>query len=84
MHRLFVARDVVMLMRLDALLVILRLRFHFLLRDNLLPAVHARGLIEAVRHAERAGLLVGDDNLILESVVAPAVSGVPRGMAHAY
>src|SRR5262245_4469552 len=82
MDRLLVARDVVVLVRLDALFMVLRLLLYLFLGDYLLAPVHAGGLIEAVRKAERPGVLVLDDSLILESVVAPAVSGVARGVAH--
>ncbi len=84
MHRLLVASDIVMLVRFYALLMILRLLLHFLLGDNLLPAVHTGRLIKAVWEAECARFLILDDNAVLQSMVASAVAGVTAGVTHSY
>ena len=61
----------------------LRLRYASCARRcNLLPAVHAGHLIDAMWETEIPGLLVSDDRSGNERMVRSAVIGVPSGVAH--
>ena len=50
--------------------------------ENLLPAIHTRDLVDAVRQAEIAALSVLDDVHLYEGMMRAAVAGVTLGMAH--
>ena len=54
------------------------------LRDDLLAAVHAGGLIETVRLAQGAGLGILHEVRLRKRVVAPAVLGMGTGVTHPY
>ena len=52
--------------------------------SDLLTAIHARRLVDAVREAEVTARSIHDDIDRFECVMRPAIAGVTSGMAHAY
>ena len=51
--------------------------------ENLLAAIHARNLINAVREAEIAALFILHYIRFLKRMMRPAIAGVASRMAHA-
>ncbi len=75
--------DVLLLMLCLGLLFV-GLRLHFLLRKDLLAAIHAGGLVQAMWKAERTAILIGNDGSRRERVVAAAILSMGTGVAHSY